>query len=329
MGQGLSIYNHVPVDAVSKGVFDEMANQNFIATKVLPNNPSLDPYKGEIYKMLANTDQLDLRSKGARERAEEIQYKESSVKYETKPYKTSFFVDPFKCKKKANPAKAMMMERQNGVIITTRAERVRMESLAASLYFNTSNFSNTTPETQWSTTATAKPIKDLNALAYTIGQKTGIAPNTIIFGHKPWRDFASNETLLSTRSSLKDQVLTQAQSLELIRTGELEYITNIFVGRGSYTSSNQGQSVTRTSLWGNFVWIGYVDPNPRSDTLNSATFAKYEMANNSLGEETYVGIREFQEEEKDPDALFVEARSEYDYGVLDSNLGYLLTSVSA
>lgn len=331
MGQGLGLYNNIPVDANAMGVFSEMATkENFIATKVLPQNPALDPYRGDIYSLSSVTDQLDDKPTSARERGREIEVKENKISYVTTPYKITTFCDPDKAKAKVDPARARLMDRQNGVAIVTKNRATLMEKKAADTFFNTSNFSGSNPATQWSTTASAKPIKDLNALAYAIGVATGIAPNAIIFGHKPWRDFASNETLLNTRSVLKDQVLTQAQAIDLIRTGELENISNIFVGRGSYTSSNiNAGTLVRTSLWGNFVWIGYIDFAPNADTLLSATVARYEESTNSMGQTQMVAIREFIEEDKDPDALYIEGKVEFAYKTLDANLGRLLTNVSA
>lgn len=328
MPQGLAIYDNQPVDIHANGVFDELNQQNFIATKILPNNPALDPFKGKIYSMSAVTDQLSLKPTSARDRGNEVSYKETAIDYDTKAYKTIAFVDPDKIKRMVDPATARLRERQNAVVVASRAERVRMEYLASQLFFS-SNFDGSNPSTQWSTTTTSKPRKDLNALAYQIGIDTGMPVNTIIFGHLPWRDFASNDGLLSSKSILKDQTLTQEQALSLLRTGELEQVENIFVGRASYTSSNPNQTLVRVSLWGNEVWLGWLDLNPNSNTLMSAAVAKYEMGTNSMGDQSYVQIREFTTDDTDKAALFIEAKTELDYIPLWTKLGRRLTNVSA
>lgn len=324
MSNDLRIYDSVPVGGLVKTIWHDMQNQNFLHQKLIPNNPGLDPGKGKIFRLDAKMDQKYDQPTGARDQAQEVYINKDFVEYETKSFRRKYFIDPLKISKMAKPEEARLAERQLGVQLVTRANRVKMEADCAAVFNSTANFTQTITAVSWSNLATSDPIADLNSLAYLIGLDRNVYITDIVFGPRAWQRFCSNANVRKNISIAMNNKINPEIALDLARTSEMTELQRIAVGRAGINGANPGQTEARQFLWNqDLVWIGVLEANPSGSALQSAVAGKYKTYGS---EDTYVEIDEYNQPGTHKDSLFVEGESEFDYVVLDGKLGRILST---
>lgn len=138
--------------------------------------------------------------------------------------------------------------------------KIWQERRTAALLFNTSVFTQSVTLAGgdlW-TAATSDPIDDIATAVETVENSIGRKPNTIIFGRAPARALTRNAAILSYMpSDTNRNYLAEPGVSALMRD---LFDLNTFVGKAVYNSANPGQAAaTLTAIWGNMVWIGYLD----------------------------------------------------------------------
>lgn len=138
--------------------------------------------------------------------------------------------------------------------------RVWKERRAADLLFNTTTFTQNVTlagADKWST-STADPMDDFDTGVQTIHTAIGKRPNTAIFGYQAIHTALKSPALLSYRPTTDDRnMLTLEQIQGMLKT--FFRIDNVFVGDAFYNTANQGQTASLSPIWGDMVWIGYMD----------------------------------------------------------------------
>lgn len=135
---------------------------------------------------------------------------------------------------------------------------IAQERRAAALLFNTSTFSTTSLSgtSQWSA-STGDPTANINARVKAVQGAIGKRPNTVILGRDPYYTLLENPALIARApDNTARQVLEDADLRAYFRKFGL---TNFFAGLTIYNSANQGQTFTGAAIWGDYVWIGYMD----------------------------------------------------------------------
>ncbi len=110
----------------------------------------------------------------------------------------------------------------------------------------------------WSDLATSNPRLDIEAAITAIDAATAIQPNTIVLTHRVARQIMNTEAYKSERQYVAD----------LSTTGGVNQMPTEFYGlravyvQAAISSTRRGQNTSLTKLFGEDVWIGYVNPNP-------------------------------------------------------------------
>jgi len=296
------------------------ANQNFIGHLVYPAT-QLASARGNLFRFDSTDDQLITQQTRGNDVAPTLNGDLIAVPYHMSNFRRRYFVDPDKVDDM--PANFKNLERQTGSMYTARSTALAHESAAATALFDAAVWNSQTPSVVWSTSATAVPIDDLMDMAALMVTERGIMPNTVVMGAQNYFNFAKSSQVLNRLPDVSFRAITRSEALGALKGGGLENLENIYVGLTSYTSSNPTATEVRADLWGNFVWLGYIDPNPVGDTVNSATIGA------ELAGKAGVRMREYNDPNLDPDSLYIESQAKRDHVNLDPGLGQLLTSVSA
>lgn len=128
--------------------------------------------------------------------------------------------------------------------------------------YNASHYA--TPGTKWSTVATATPFSEIRTAKNQVFTACGRVANTIIIPQ------TVAETLVETaeyraRLSTNRDILTMGQVLPELRG------MNVIIPKSQYYN---GTSLAE--IWGDDVWVGYVDPNPSPEmTFSFAAMVQY------------------------------------------------------
>lgn len=205
--------------------------------------------------------------------------------------------------------------------------RIWRERRAASLLFNTTTFTQNVTlagNDQWSS-ALSDPMDDIDVAVRTVYASIGKAPNTFISGFLPGRTIRKNASVLSFRPTNTDRnMLTDEQFREILKS--MFGIDNVFVGNAHYNTANQAQTVALSPVWGDMVWIGYMDYGTPGTTLGSSKAAVGPSAAVQLVAEDLTS-----EEYEAPEvrSKVLRHRHEMDELVTSAISGYIINDITA
>lgn len=138
--------------------------------------------------------------------------------------------------------------------------RIKREIRVAELLFTQANWSQNTSlaaAAKWSA-ATGNPIVDVDLACQTVAGNGIPNPNTIVIGHLPFRALLKNVILLAARPSTADRSMLTMDDIKALFSKYFG-ITNVFVGDAMYNNANAGQTPSMAYVWGDKVWVGYLD----------------------------------------------------------------------
>ncbi len=138
--------------------------------------------------------------------------------------------------------------------------RIWQERRAADLLFNTTTFSNNVTlaaATQFSD-PNSDPIGVIDTAVNTVFGLIGKDPNTVIVGRQPWRTMLKSASFLSFRPSNEDRNMLTKEQLRGMLKGYFG-VEHLHIGTAQRNTAALGQTVVLAPIWGDMIWIGYMD----------------------------------------------------------------------
>lgn len=135
-----------------------------------------------------------------------------------------------------------------------------MEDRVATLIGASGNWASASnPGTQWDDD-TSDAWGDISTLCYEVEGQIGRPANTMVAGRNAWKTLRNHPDLV-------DRVKYQREGGKLIPADLQGWfdVERVLVGRARKDTSEEGQSASMTDVWGDFLWVGYVTPNPAID----------------------------------------------------------------
>jgi hypothetical protein len=318
----LNVYPRMPKNLMAKGVWTDMnMSGKYIRHLVYPNI-SMDTSSGTVYKLKANADQLYNNNTRAVDRAPLLPgADQNGVDYVMNTYRFNYLLDPDKINKAPDRKKKREQEEQLGVIYTTRACRLKLESDAASLLFKTSEWDTEEASAVDWTDENASVLAEIYDLADAFELANGYYPPHMVIGGTPFNYLLKNKQVISKLPNIDYANITADNILQAIKGSSLMNLQKMFVGAATYTISNvKEDTVVRSRLWGSYVWVGDLS-EPLGDSTEGATIGV------ELEGEEDVKTRTWRPEEADEDVEFVEAKTKKAVVNVDTSKGALLTGI--
>jgi hypothetical protein len=282
----------------------------------------MDTSSGTVYKLKANADQLYNNNTRAVDRAPLLPgADQNGVDYVMNTYRFNYLLDPDKINKAPDRKKKREQEEQLGVIYTTRACRLKLESDAASLLFKTSEWDTEEASAVDWTDENASVLAEIYDLADAFELANGYYPPHMVIGGTPFNYLLKNKQVISKLPNIDYANITADNILQAIKGSSLMNLQKMFVGAATYTISNvKEDTVVRSRLWGSYVWVGDLS-EPLGDSTEGATIGV------ELEGEEDVKTRTWRPEEADEDVEFVEAKTKKAVVNVDTSKGALLTGI--
>ncbi len=295
----------------------EYKNAKYIAGEVMPVVP-VDK-KSDKYFVYDKKDRFTPVDtvRGPKSKANEIDWNVGDSTYNCIDHALAGFVSDGQV---AN-ADAPIRPREKSVSINTDLILLRREIRVAAAVFTAGNFASgykvtLTGDDILSNYATSDPIGVID----TAKDACMVDPNIIVMGQQVYNKLKRHPQLLSkvTGGSTTGQPATvNAQVM-----AEIFEVDRIIIGKTKYNSANKGQTFTKAFVWGKYIFVGYVDPDPQLEGVCwGKTFQWKQMA-------TDIGfkVRTWRDESRGGGGEMIEVETSFDEKIVCSDVGYLISS---
>jgi hypothetical protein len=172
---------------------------------------------------------------------------------------------------------------------------------------------------QWNNKTASDPRADIELGKLTILTATSMMPNTLIIGYQVFQALKQHPDF---RSQLQ---YTSPDSITAQMLGAILEIPRVFVNMGVYATNNEGETGAYALTQGKTAWLGYVDPNPTTETPTAAATFEWGGVSQGLGEG--IGISQFYIPQLKVQRYEIE--SAWDNKIIASDLGIFYTSAVA
>lgn len=233
----------------------------FIADKCLPLIPNSD-YSGTYQVLPTATSFGDIDIEDARAPGANVQSVSgvalSSGTFQCAEYALESLTDMVQSRNAQlpGPQDLKFLASQQALTIMRMKREIRVATMMTSSSIWTQNTS-LAAAAKWKTT-TSNPLTDIRTGVQTVMGSVGKNANTLILGYEPWNALLSNPSLKGGKSYGADRnALTEVEIREIL--ANYFGIDNIFYGLAQYNTANMGQTSSLTSVWGDYVWVGYMD----------------------------------------------------------------------
>ena len=130
---------------------------------------------------------------------------------------------------------------------------------------------------QWSNKATSDPRADIEAAKLIILTATSMMPNTWIMSYQVFQALKQHPDF---RSQLQ---YTNPNSITAEMLGAILEIPRVFVNMGAYATNLEGETAAYALTQSKSAWLGYVDPNPSTETPTAAATFEWRGVSQGLG----------------------------------------------
>jgi hypothetical protein len=179
--------------------------------------------------------------------------------------------------KKANADDIYRLETNQVEIIM---DKLKMDEdiRIASLTTNTSNVGcASNVASSWSDYSNSDPFGDVNTHIDHVHLGTGYRPNTIVFGVTPFKSITRNNKIINKiRETGVDGGGIDATLADLARLFNVE---RCVLAEGFYNSGEEGQALSLTEVFGDHVFVGYIEDRPNGQKPTWGTKFRWQNPN--------------------------------------------------
>ena len=131
-----------------------------------------------------------------------------------------------------------------------------MERRVASIVSTCGNWAGASnPGTAWSNDA-SEPLDDIETVIDSVISKTGTLPNTMVIAQTTWKTLRNHPDVLERVKYGGFKNVTPQLFSDIVD------IPKILIGRSVYNTALEGATDSMSYVWGDFLWVGFVPPNP-------------------------------------------------------------------
>jgi hypothetical protein len=144
-------------------------------------------------------------------------------------------------------------------------DREEEVATACTTYTNWTTYNTLSGADQWDVYTTSDPIDDMDYTRSAIRDLIGRYPNVCVFGPSPWRHFRRHPDIIRAcfgPGSSESQIVTAARVAEFFEFDRVLLGMAFHVDQSTGltgTTDNALGTYTYSNIWGNFVWMGYVE----------------------------------------------------------------------
>jgi len=211
--------------------------------------------------------------------------------------------------------------------------KLAKEKRAADLLFGTANFNNDTAANEFGGQFDAvgsTPLSDLYDLKNTVFEAAhGIAPDTLVLGHKVFRTLAKNPEVRgylevggtnTVGVAAGSRILNNQSVIQILR--DVLGIPNIYVGAARQDTAVPGATSDESYIWdGETIFMGILKG---SDAIVQKSGNVKGMPTAALNLE-YGGMIAGQYDSLDRTRRYVYAEEVHNFKLIDASLGYVIT----
>jgi len=140
------------------------------------------------------------------------------------------------------------------------------EILVAGLIQATGTFGNADVAVKWLTYSTATPLTDIDVGKAAVLNGIGLPANTVVMADATWEAFRKCDQVLDrigfAGGNADPRMVTRQAAAAILD------VDQVVVGAARYNTAKEGQAASLAGVWdSDKVWIGYVAPAPRLDTM--------------------------------------------------------------
>lgn len=110
---------------------------------------------------------------------------------------------------------------------------------------------------QWNTSG-GKPFNAIQTAIDTVMLNSIKAPNTIFMGYQVWAELLNHSDLIE-RVKYTDITAITVEHIKRLFPG----IQNVYIGEAVYNTAKEGQTTSKSFVWGKHLWVGYIPTSPR------------------------------------------------------------------
>jgi hypothetical protein len=195
---------------------------------------------------------------------------------------------------------------------------MRQEVDCATLLFTTTNWSNNKTiltATSWAyNTLTSNPILDVLSATSVINLNSGKHPNTMVIGLSGFNALRENNNVFGRIQYVERSIVTE----EILAS--LFDIKKVFVGRGAYTTANEGLAASLSVIWGPDAWLAYVEPTPSLRRASAAGCFRVTSKGSPYR------VKSWREE--DVEGTMIEVQTKYSYRAIATSCAFLFKDVN-
>ncbi len=112
---------------------------------------------------------------------------------------------------------------------------------------------------QWSDKTNSDPIANIRTGKATVHKAIAEVPNTVFMGPEVWQALEDHPDITDRMNASNDKVVTES----LVAT--IFGVEKVVVGRALRDTAKEGQTKSLNYVWGKYVILAYVAPNPGLD----------------------------------------------------------------
>ena len=140
--------------------------------------------------------------------------------------------------------------------IMLQSEYSLMQLLFTTTAIGSSETKTTATSMAYNTTTSA-PIQDVNSASSAVTLQSGVRPNIGVMGEQPYIRIRNNPNLYERIKYTERAIMTEELMAACFD------IDTLYVGRSIYDSAKLSWPTdveSMTSIWGNYFWLGYINP---------------------------------------------------------------------
>lgn len=301
--------NQVHIDQALTNISIAYKNENYIGAKVFPavqvqhqSNKYFIYTKADWYR-----DEAAVRAPGTR--AQRVDYNISTSNYVCFEWAVSKAVPDEVIMNADAPLRPLAEATE---YVTDKLLLRQEKDIADTAFASNVWAASATPEVVWSNNL-SNPIGDVNTAVDTVVQAIGRKPNKGVTGRNVWRYLIQHPDILDRIRGGATTGTPAIVNMNLLAA--LFELDEILVGDAVIDSALEGQTASRSYVWGNNFLVAYVAPTPALMTPSAGyTFTWLQRQ-----------VNRYREAEEHTDVI--EALANWDNRVVATDAGYFLKTV--
>jgi len=287
-------------------------NESYIANLAIPNIPVTS--ESDVYWVYSSDFRLEDSHRTNKSQANMVTYSMSTSSYVCQEHALKDIISDTD---RDNTDAPLMLDKDVTEYLVDKI-LMRQEVDCATLLFTTTNWSNNktiATATSWAyNTTTSNPILDVLSATSVINLNSGKHPNTMVIGLAGFNVLRENTNVFGRIQYVERAIVTEDILASLFD------LKKVYVGRGAFTTVDEGLTVSLSSIWGADAWLAYVEPSPSLRRASAAGCFRVTTKG------TPYRVKKWRDEDVEGD--MIEVQTKYSYRAIATSCAFLFKSVN-